>query len=70
LGTGFEFEHGTELTSSSETFDRFGPRLSLDRPLTAKMSGALRYQFYHRLSDVAGRDYNINLVTLNITYRL
>jgi len=53
-----------------ETFDRFGPHLSLERQITAKMSGALRYQFYDRRSDVAGGDYTVNLVTLNIAYRL
>jgi hypothetical protein len=70
LGTGFKFEHGTELTAGGETFDRFGPRVSLERPLTVKMSGVLRYQYYQRQSDVAGGDYQVNLVTLSIVYRL
>jgi hypothetical protein len=70
LSTGFEFEHGTELTAGGETFDRFGPRMSLERPLTSKMSGVLRYQYYQRQSDLAGGDYEVNLVTLSIAYRL
>jgi hypothetical protein len=70
LWTGFEFEHGSQVLIGHETFDRFGPHLSLERQITAKMSGALRYQFYDRRSDVAGGDYTVNLVTLNIAYRL
>lgn len=70
LSTGFEYEHGSQVLSGSETFDRFGPRITLQRPITAKMSGALRYQFYQRCSETAGGDYVLNLVTLSLAYRL
>jgi hypothetical protein len=70
IGTAFQFDHGTDLAVGGETFDRFGPRLSLERPLTARMSGSLRYQYYQRQSNVVGGDYEINLVTLSIAYRL
>jgi hypothetical protein len=70
LSTGFEFEHGKELTAGCETFDRFGPRMSLERPLTSKMSAVLRYQYYQRQSNLAEGDYGVNLVTLSIVYRL
>lgn len=70
VGTGFEFEHGSQLLVGRESFDRFGPRLSLERPITLKVSGALRYQYYQRRSDLPGGDYEINLLTLSIMYRL
>jgi hypothetical protein len=67
---GFGFEHGSQASIGSETFDRFGPHLGLERPITARISSALRYQYYQRLSNVAGAEYAINLVTLNLSYRL
>ncbi len=33
------------------------------------MSGDLRYQFYKRESDSSGRDYTVNVVSLNLTYQ-
>jgi len=70
VSVGFGFEHGTQVLVGQETFDRFGPHVAMGRPITAKMSGALRYQYYQRESDFAGGDYAINLVTLNLSYRL
>ena len=70
LSVGFGFEHGTQVLVGRERFDRFGPHVAMERPITAKMSGALRYQYYQRESDFAGGDYAINLVTLNLSYRL
>jgi hypothetical protein len=67
---GFGFEHGSQVGAGSETFDRFGPRVVLERPITGRISGALRYQYYQRLSNVVGAEYAINLVTLNLSYRL
>ena len=70
LGTGFEYEHGSQVLVGSETFDRFGPRLSLERPITAKMSGALRYQYYQRQSNTPGGAYTVNILTLSVRCRL
>jgi hypothetical protein len=70
IGTAFEYEHGAEILTGGETFDRFGPRLSLERPITAKLSGALRYQFYQRTANVPGGNYVINLLTLSLVYQL
>ena len=70
LGTSFEFEHGSQVLAGHETFDRFGPGLSLDRSITRKLSGSIRYQYYQRQSDVPGGDYVINIVTLSLVYRL
>ena len=45
--------------SGGETFDQYGPRITLGRPLTAKLSSSLAYQFYWRGSDLPGRDYTV-----------
>jgi hypothetical protein len=70
LVTGFEFEHGSQVLVGEDTFERFGPRLSLERPITARASASLRYQYYQRQSNVSGADYVVNVVTLSISYRL
>jgi hypothetical protein len=70
MGTAFEFEYGSQVWVGRESFERFGPRLSLERSITAKMSGALRYQYYSRQSDVPGGDYVVNIVTFSLAYRL
>jgi uncharacterized protein (PEP-CTERM system associated) len=70
LGTSFEYQHGSQVLGSRETFDRFGPSLNLERSLTRKLSGSLRYQYYQRQSDVSGGDYVMNIVTLSLVYRL
>jgi len=69
LSTSFEFEHGSELSFYSEVFDRYGPAVSLGRPITAKLYASAGYQFYWRGSDVAGRDYTVNLLTGRMEYR-
>lgn len=70
VGTWFVFEHGSQVLIGSETFDRFGPGLSLERPITRKMSGSVRYQYYQRQSDSPGGDYSVNIVTMNFAFRL
>ncbi len=69
IGTSLQYEHGTQVTFTGETFDRYGGSISLSRTLTAKSSGSLGYQFYWRTSDVKGRDYTANIVSLNFSYR-
>ena len=70
LSTGFLFEHGSQILVGRETFDRFGPSVSLERPITSRLSGALRYQFFDRQSNADGADYAINIVTASFVYRL
>ncbi len=70
LGTWFQFEHGSQVLAGRETFDRFGPGVSLERSITRKLSGNLRYQYYQRQSDVSGQDYVVNIVTLNLVFKL
>ncbi len=70
LATSFAFEHGTQLITGAETFNRFGPAISLGRALAEKLTASLGYQFYLRCSDLPGRDYTVNIVSLNLTYKL
>jgi len=69
ISTSLQYEHGTQVTFTGETFDRYGGSISLSRTLTAKSTGSLGYQFYWRTSDVKGRDYTANIVSLNFSYR-
>jgi len=68
ISTAFDFEHGSQISSGNETFDRYGAGLSLGRIITSKLSGSLGYRFYWRRSDVAGRSYTVNVVSLNLNY--
>ena len=70
LGMWFEFEHGTQVLVGHEQFDRFGPGISLDREITRKVSGTLRYQSYQRSSDMSGGDYAVNILTFGLLVRL
>ena len=70
VATGLIFERGTQVFVGHESFERFGPRLSLERPLTQKLWAALRYQFYHRTSNEAGHQYEMNIITASLVYRL
>jgi hypothetical protein len=69
LNTTLQYEHGNELTGTQEIFDRYGAAIHLSRALTAKLSGGLGYEIWWRTSDVAGRDYTVNVVSLNMSYR-
>jgi hypothetical protein len=69
LGTSLQYEHGQELTTPGEIFDRYGATLSLSRSLTTKLSSGLAYEFYWRNSDMPGRSYTLNVVSLNLSYR-
>ncbi len=70
LATWFEFEHGSQVLVGQEHFDRFGPGLSVDRPITRKMTGSVRYQYYQRGSNMPGGDYAVNIVTVNLVFNL
>jgi hypothetical protein len=69
LGTSFIYEHGTELVAGAETYDQYGPGLSLSRPITAKLTSGLGYQLYWRDSNLAGRNYTVQVVSLSLSYR-
>jgi hypothetical protein len=69
LGAGFDYYHGSQLLSGGETYDQYGPRISLSRPISAKLSGGLGYQVYWRGSNQADRNYTTSVVSLNLNYR-
>ncbi len=69
LGTTFSYEHGSQLNTGTETFDRFGPGLTLGHTITSKLSGSLGYQYYWRGSSLPGREYTASIVSLNFSYR-
>ena len=68
LGTSFVYEHGTQLSGWSETYDQYGPGISFSRPITAKLTSSLGYQLYSRNSDMPGRKYTTSIVSLNLNY--
>ena len=68
LGTSFSYEHGTQLYAGGETYDQYGPGISLSRAITDKLSSSLGYQFYWRDSNQPGRNYTVNVVSLNLNY--
>lgn len=70
LATWFQFEHGSQVLEAQETFDRFGPGIGLDRPITRRMTGSVRYQYYQRGSNMPGGDYVVNIVTLSLMVSL
>ena len=68
LGTSFSYVHGTDLYTGGETYNQYGPGISLSRPITAKLSTSLGYQFYLRDSNLPDRNYIVNVVSLNLNY--
>ena len=70
LATWFQFEHGSQILEGHGSFNRFGPGLSLDRPITRKMTGSLRYQYYQRGSGIPSGDYAVNILTLSLLVTL
>lgn len=69
LSTGFTYEHGEYLYGFSEEFDRYGPSIQLSRKLSNKLSATLAYRLYLRDSNIALRDYTLNIVSLNLRYQ-
>jgi hypothetical protein len=68
LSTSFIYNHGSQLIAFGETFDQYGPQISLGRSLTKKLSSSIGYQAYWRNSDQPGRSYTVNIVSLNLMY--
>jgi hypothetical protein len=69
LSTAFIYTRGTELILGGETFDQFGPTITLGRTLTKKLSSSIQYQFIDRGSDLATRAYTLDIVSLNLGYQ-
>ena len=68
LGTSFSFENGTQLYSGGETYNQYGPGISLNRAITTKLSSGLGVQSYWRDSNEPGRNYTVYIVSLNMNY--
>ena len=68
LGTTFSYEHGTQVVAGAETYDQYGPGISLSRAITAKLTSSLAYQYYWRGSNLKGRNYTVQVVSLNLNY--
>jgi hypothetical protein len=68
LSTSFSYEYGTQLSGVVETYDQYGPGISLSRPITAKLTSSLGYQVYLRDSNLSGRNYTVNVVSLSFNY--
>lgn len=67
--TGFSYQHGTQVATSGESYDWFGPSLQLERRITQKLTASLGYQYYWRGSDLPGREYQVNVATLRAIYK-
>jgi hypothetical protein len=68
LGTSLSYEYGTQLSGTPETWDRYGFSVNLGRTITTKLTASLGYQYYLRQSDLPGRSYDLNVVSLNFNY--
>jgi len=68
LSTSFVYNHGSQVSPGSETFDQYGPQIGLGWRLGEKLSTSLGYQFYWRSSNESGREYSVNIVSLGFSY--
>jgi hypothetical protein len=68
----FGFEHGNQPQSGApvaqETYDRFTAGPALSWQMTQKVSCFLGYSFWQRTSNLQGRNYVQNSLTLRLTY--
>jgi hypothetical protein len=70
LTTSFVYIQGTQVgVAGGETFDQYGPDIRLGRGITKKLSSSLDYQHLDRSSNLPGRGYTLNVVSLNLAYQ-
>ncbi len=70
LDTSFVYTRGSQVgVSAGESFDQYGPLITVSRRLTKKLTSGLSYQLLLRGSDLANRGYTLNVVTLTLTYQ-
>lgn len=67
--TGFNYQHGSQLGTMGEEYDWLGPSISVERPITQKLTLSVAYQYYWRGSDLPGRDYDVNVATVRGVYK-
>ncbi len=73
LSTSFTYYHGISpgyisAASAGETYDQYGPQVTVSRALTKKLSSSLGYQSYWRDSNQADRNYTVYVVSLSLNY--
>ena len=78
LSVAFTYENGTQplpvplpgglMVESIEQYDRYGIQPQISWRVTDRLSGSLSYSHWLRESNLDGRDYRDNSVTLNFTY--
>jgi len=68
LAISLTYEHGTDVAVGGETFDRFGPGISLERSLTDSLTAGLEYQFYQRDSNLPNHGYSTNILMARLIY--
>jgi hypothetical protein len=69
LSTSFLYQRGSQVVSQGQTFEQYGPQISLGRTFIKKWPTSLRYQFYARGSNLPGQDYTLNVVSLDLTHQ-
>ncbi|MCX6916927.1 MAG: outer membrane beta-barrel protein [Verrucomicrobia bacterium] len=75
LNTSFSYQHGTQglgnfTGSLAENFDWFTWSIGLSRPLIKRLTIGLNYRLTLRTSNYVSREYNQNLVSLQLTCNL
>ncbi len=68
IGYSVNYDHGSQIGSGGETFDRYGAGITLSRNLGSKLSATLGGQFYWRTSNLPDREYANNIISLNFNY--
>ena len=58
----------SNFSSGQEHFNFYGGGLTLGWSITRKLAASLNYSRWQRTSDLAGRNYAQNIVSLNLTY--
>lgn len=62
------FSVGPFIVQRNENYTRYGGGLQLSWQATDKISTTLGYSYWDRQSNIAGRSYNANMVSLGVTY--
>jgi hypothetical protein len=64
----FEYYHGNTSGGLVETYDRYGPGLTLAWRISEKLQASVAYNFLDLKADVAGAGYTQNRLLLDFTY--
>jgi hypothetical protein len=64
----FSFFDGTTSGGVAQTYDQYGPGLTLGWRITDKLGSSLAYDYLEKTADVSGLGYTQNRVLLDFTY--